>query len=332
MKIIIHRYKTSTIILAVFALMVITITFLSELLQTTQTNNFILKKYQNLFETNDLKNIVQININNKFGEYELQQDQQSWKIINPKILPAKESLTQRLIKQVQQIKIKRIYAKDPINLTNFSLESPTASIKFQNNLQEKTTIDFGLINPFDNSTYITLSNRDAIFQIETPKTSIESLSMQQFIDSRIFTFSKNSFKSISIRKKRYSKFKQQLEINYKNKQFMTYKNKSLSTSKTNNFLTKLQLIKSEIILDKVPDQLSSELNKYLNNPTKLISLEETNGNITTYKISRPITINIPELRIKRNQKILIQSSNRNFPFVVSKDVLSLLSTSIRSLK
>ena len=105
-----------------------------------------------------------------------------------------------------------------------------------------------------------------------------------------------------------------------------------STSKTNNFLTKLQLIKSEIILDKVPDQLSSELNKYLNNPTKLISLEETNGNITTYKISRPITINIPELRIKRNQKILIQSSNRNFPFVVSKDVLSLLSTSIRSLK
>ncbi len=135
MKIIIHRHKTSTIILAIFALLVITITFLSELLQTTQTNNFILKKYQNLFETNDLKNIVQININNKFGEYELQQEQESWKITNPKTLPAKESLIKRLIKQIQQIKIKRIYAKDPINLTNFSLESPTASIKFKYSLR-----------------------------------------------------------------------------------------------------------------------------------------------------------------------------------------------------
>jgi len=313
-------------------LLVITITFLSELLQTTQTNNFILKKYQNLFEKNDLKNITQININNKFGEYELQQKKELWKITNPKTLPAKKSLAKRLIKQIHQIKIKRIYAKDPINLTNFSLESPTASIKFKNDLKEKITIDFGLINPFDNSTYITLSNRDAIYQIETPKTSVESLSMQQFIDSRIFTFSKNSFRSLSIRKKQFSNLKKQIKISYNNNKFTTYKNKPLSTTKTNKFLTKLQLIKSEIILDKVPEKFTTKINHYLNNPIKLISLEETNGNITTYKISRPIKANIPELRIKRNQKILIQSSGRSFPFVLSKDVLSTLNTSIRSLK
>ena len=154
-----------------------------------------------LFTHNDLENIEKIVVKNQLGKFVLQKSTATstkWHLIEPRSFPANPQTLKNIYDALKKISIMRILKKDAINISHYSLNKPFMELEFYDKNNRPTYVQFGIINPIDNSTYITHSGYNEIFQIKTLPYSIEGLILSDFLDARIFHTTKDEIHALTI--------------------------------------------------------------------------------------------------------------------------------------
>jgi len=290
---------------------------ISEFFQAPKTLNQELEQYSLLFTKDQIANFDEINIDNRLGKFTLARTKTGeWDLTSPRVLPASKELVSRMTRTLQGVKIRKLFPKDPINLSNFSLDNPLMKIKLSSStsaVQEE--VHFGLVNPIDNSTYIYSDTKEVIYHVDALANSLEGLGLSDFVDSKVFTMDLEGISSFELYRGRSSK---QLSLKRNKDQWLGRNDKAVRPDDVNKYFNELLDIRSALILDKLTEKLSETLERLLKTPFYMIKIQTKDGQEITYEIST-IVNNLPDVKLDKGQIYIIKASNRTHPYVFTKD-------------
>ncbi|MBT4791308.1 MAG: DUF4340 domain-containing protein, partial [Halobacteriovoraceae bacterium] len=196
-------------------------------------------------------------------------------------------------------------------------------------LDEKKQIKVGLINPINNTSYLTVSGHKYIFQTNLFEESLERLELSDFIDSQIFSMPSHAITSFKLYQ---GKNKQPfIELKYLADNWTTQKYKVISNINTDKKINSILNVKPHMILDRQDEKLKNFIDNYLKNPRYKIVIKLKNNQIKTYEISY-ITRAIKDLKIEKKQYFIMRASDRTYPYIVHKSHLSKFTIRYSDLK
>jgi hypothetical protein len=325
-------------VLSVFIILLVVGGFISEFFQAPTENLHELDHYRYLFKKKNLLSINSVEIQNRIGEFKLIKstgtsvEQDSWHLVEPRNLPAQKNEIFKIIDGLRKIKIRKIYEKDPINLSNFSLESPIFTIKIGPEKTREQVINFGLVNPIDRSTYLTLSGSDAIYHIDALEVNLEAIDLAGLIDSNIFHHTKKEIQSVSIwRGDISSSSKARLYFQKEKDNWINHSKVSLNSKRVDEYMNALRDLHALFIIDESTQKQDKLLKKVLEKPYMNMNITKSSGEVVNYKISTLIN-HFPDLKTDQKQVFVILASNGKYPYILPKDKFQIFTTKTKKLK
>ena len=306
---------------------------ISEFFQAPAFKNDVQGKYKILFDNRKLSRVDKISFKNPLGTFHLKKISNThspWRLSFPRELTASSDTIDHIFEILKSVKIRKIYQQDIINMANFSLSNPLIEMELFYNDGNKHKLLFGLINPIDNSTYITKSGTDVIYHVDALKGSLETLDFANFIDSKIMALNQEEIISLKIYRGPLKRGRPQLSMKKKEDQWYGSNGKKLNSQKAVNYIKSLTELKSSFILDKISEKAQVKIKNHLSTPLYSMEITDQNNNVITYKISAIIN-SLPGIKIERRQNFIIEASHRNHPFLFNKEDLSHFSKTQRSL-
>jgi len=299
---------------------------LSEFFQAPKENVYDLSKYSILIPEENLSQVVKIDFKNRLGtfKFELQNNngREEWHIVSPRSFPANHDSLDLIFAALKKISIRKIYERDKININNFSLDYPLMSIQFFEKSGETISLDLGLINPVDSSTYVSISNQPSIiYHINALENALEKLDLTSFVESRIFHLDKSQITSIKILSSGNSPL---LQISKKDDNWFGRGDAPMENEKVETFIEEMLMMRSQIIIDRMPEGAKELLTKSMATDQYIIQIGGKEGESFTYHFSNLLPA-IADLKLEKYQNIIVSSPERRFPYILSKDVLSFFS-------
>lgn len=314
-----------------FVLVLVAGGLFSELFQAPKKGLTGLELYQNPVPESFLKNLDQLSLSNRLGEVilEKRENTQKWYLTSPRKLEANTKVINQITESLAKIKVKKLYQKDSINISNFSLSTPLMEINLTSGRQ-KLKFSLGIINPIDNSAYITLDHRSLIFQIEGLQYPIEGLNISDFINSKIVETPFDEIKKVELffGKPHSRRF---LSIKRDGPLWLDSRGKELNTKTVEAFLEKFIGLKGQIILDKMNEETNKTLEKFWNSPQYSLVITDNSDKEIIYQFTSPVPA-IPEVKVEKKQTISIISGSKEYPFLVDKNVLNYFSVREHKLR
>ncbi len=306
-------------LLLFFLVILIGVAIVSDLFQTPTFVGHDLNQYKFLFDKDELKSISGIEITNNLTNVAMENQKSHWQMTSPKNLPANEETIKKIISTLEAIKIKEVHTLDPINISHFSLDTPLTQIAFKfESANAVLKMKFGLINPIDNSTYVTLSDKEAIYQVEAIKSPLESIDLAEFIESRLFPFDNAAIKQIEIYKGVKKQNILQVALYSKNDVWVDKSNVEQNSELVNQFLLQLTSVKSYMILDFITQEQRTIVDDYLNNVAYTVSMVVKDKEFIFYVTN--IINGIADLKIEKRQHFIVVSENKIMPYLVNKEM------------
>jgi hypothetical protein len=320
----IKRSHLSTLLLVVFVLILGISASISEFFQAPMSEVRKLERYRHLFPTQRWVDLRSIQLANTLGTLTLSLEDKSWVLIDPRHLPANPLAVDRVIDELKQVVIKKIYPNDKINSSNFSLDIPLLTIGLTFVGGESRTVRVGLVNPVDNSTYVTLSGgRDAIYHINTLTNSLDQMSLADFIDSRIITIAPQKVQELVIYRGSKDRGRVRLKLTKNSKgEWSGPSSSRLSTTKIENFFTSMSSLRSHTILDRRTTKSDQQVKSILSRPLYTMELKGDKGESLTYLISARIK-KLDGVKIEKRENYIISASNRMHPYLLHRKSLDL---------
>ena len=283
---------------------------------------------RNPISNSTLKNTVSLRLKNRIGSYSIKKEKTKWILQDP-LVQARQETIDLIIKALKDIKIYTVHEYEPINFESFNMHEPLIEIDLYTKLLEKYNIKIGRMNYLNNTTYMTVSGSDHIFQTDLLKGSLETLGLSDFIDSRIFSPEIKNIKKFQVFKENQKTPSLQFVQTEKN---WTLRNYGRASSKKiqDKILTILN-IKAYKIVDKIDEDVANFIENYLKNPIYVIKVELNNGEKIEYKISS-LTKELPELKLEKRQYFLIRASNNRYTYIIDKTYLNELQIRKKDLK
>jgi hypothetical protein len=314
--------------LALFVFSLLVAAMMTELFQLAPDNDLDNSLYANPIKSDILANLKTMVIKNRLGNFTISEENGQWMLKEPRVMPLKTTTKNKIFQALESITVKNIHQYEPINLSSFSLDRPILSLGLYTKLDEKVTMNMGLINPINNTTYLTVSNQKRIFQTDILLNKMETLELVDFIDARIFSISAKKLTSFELyrgknREASYAITK--TGTNWASKRF-----KKISNDSTFNKLNKILNIKAHYILDKQDEQTVTTINNYLQNPLYRIKLK-SGDRMVEYKISNLIR-SLPNIKLEKRQNFIVKASDRPNPYIVDKQYLNQLQIRYKDLK
>lgn len=289
-----------------------------EFFQDSRNQESAVNLLQNPIRSDIISNISAIKFKNRLGQYTIKKDDTNWILQEPRIIPAKEKTINSILKSLQNIKVHTIHQYEPINFQSFSLDNPVMEIDLYTKLDEKISILVGLINPIDNTSYITISGHKRIFQTRLLKGQLEALELSDFIDPKVFSMKLNKISKLQIfhgnNKTAYNDFTQT------NDQWQTKKYKIINQERMAKKLSAILNIRTHKIIDQQTEELKTFINNYTSSPLYRVKIKTQDHKIITYKITHLIKA-ISDLKIEKKQYFIITASNRPYPYIINKSFL-----------
>lgn len=318
------RSKASNWLLLLFILVVFISAFITEFFQAPTEKTHVLNQYRQLIESKKLNSTAQIILKNSLGSFTLEKGPSMWSLVSPRKLPANQNTLNMILSTLSNINIRKVYQSDPINMSNFSLDSPVIEFSLVDTKGNREDFHIGLVNPIDNSTYIQIPQKEIIYQVDALKNSFESLDLSDFIDSKIFSLTHAETKDVVIY--RGNKSSKNVQISFKTIKgsWVGKSNRVLNEEKVKIYFTKLFNLKSTLIVDKSSEELKKAIKEKLEKPLYFIEVIQKNGTRLTYSISHIINT-LPGLKIEKRQHVIIKASNRKNVYLIHKDNLPLFS-------
>ena len=325
-----NKSKASNLILLSFFIILSLSAIVTELFRTPTAQKFNLDNYHFVFKKNDLEGLFKIVFKNSLGTFHISKSEgkiiSPWELKYPRELPAREDIIKNIIQSLEKLKIRKIYKRDPINISNFSLDPPLMEFTLINKEKNEFHLQLGLVDSITDSTYITFKNHDIIYQIDSISFPLEKMDLSDFIETKIFTTQYSNIKQFSIFQRigRTQKIKKiRFKKNNENKWF-GIRGLPFPEETTKKFLEQFINLKSTIILDAVTASLQKKIDRYLYNPLYSVTVQEDQGNEIKYQVSTLIG-SLPGIKMEKGQYFIIKASNRKFSFLVHKDSFPIFS-------
>lgn len=266
-----------------------------------------------------LTNIDSIRFKNRIGKFTLTNENKNWVLKEPRVMPANKSTVKKIIDSLKDISVHTIHELEPINIQSFSLDKPTLEIDLFTKLDEKVTIKVGIINPINNTSYLSVSGQKRIYQINLFKNSFESLELSDFIDSRIFSTPLEDIKNFKIF---HGKIKEAFNnLSFDGNHWKSKKYNTISDDSTQSTLNSILNINTHMIIDKMDNKLSTFIKNYFDSPLYRVELTTKSNEVISYTITTNIKA-ITELKLEKRQYFLMKASDRPYPYVINKSYLS----------
>lgn len=300
---------------------------ISEFFQAPVITSKELSNLQFLFTSDQVDKVDNISLQSNLGRFSLAKNKNQWIITKPRRINANEAIINKLLDSLKNVKIKKIFPKDPINLSNFSLDNPTSIVTLKGEDGSDETISFGLINPIDNSTYVVSDKDNAIYHVNAVKFSLEKIDLPSLIDSRVFSYAPSDIRGVTV----INSGKLRFEFGRNDKDIWVSGNKALDDEAVQEFLVKLTSFKSNSILDKRTEKMDKAIERHLAKPYFKVIVKIKTGEEIEYDLSWVLT-SLPDLNIEKKENFIIRVSNREHPFLVSKEYLNVLYKRLKSLR
>lgn len=332
MEVIRQRVKNyvSTWLLALFALGLLGLLAFSEIFHNVVRDPAEMDSFSNPVKADIIANLKSIRLKNRLGKYTVTLDDNGqWNLVEPRKMPAPLKTIESLTRSLEALSIHTLHQKEPINLQSFSLDNPVAILDLYTKLDEHIEIKLGLVNPVNNTSYITVSNHNIIFQINSLASKPELLKLSDFIDANIFSHSLNEIKEFSLYRGKNRDSSNTLSKRPDGWESKRYR--SISDASVERTLANILSVKSHMIVDSQDEKLLNLLNNYLDNPLYRINVQTTDGKSAEYIVSG-LLASVPDLKIEKRQYFLMKSSLRRYPHLIHKDYLERLRIRYADLK
>lgn len=312
----------STVIFILFILSLGGALIISHLFRAPPLTGKDIERYAILFTDEDLQDLGNIMLKNQLGSFQLEKKEGRWALKYPKQTQVEGSFVEGFIETLKSIKIKKTFRPDPINMTNFSLNTPLVEIVLIKENGERKIIRMGLINPVDNSTYLNVSDQNIIYHIDALKTSLNALNLSDFTEAKIFSFNKDDLSAFKIFKGEKNENQIQLAFSRSAEGWGGREGTLLNNSKVAGYLEKLLTLKS-LPLSSPSQEVLKKIEETQGAPLFTLELEGADHKIVTYKVL-PLQNNFPELEITEKELAVIRASNKEFPNIVTRESLNFL--------
>lgn len=315
----------SSFMLGLFCLLIIIGSLFSIFFQAPLATNHELTRLRLLFEPDELQKIRSFTLTNRLGTFTFERigDESQWRMIEPRSVMANPLPIERLFETLSEVRIRRIYDKDPINRSNYSLDNPQIRINLLYQDLSTKELMLGLVNPVDNSTYVKFAKGDLIYHVDALAHTLESLDLVNFIDTRVFSVPVNSIASVRI--SREANFNNpHLSIRLQEGQWIDSNERQIDSEEVHNFLNQLTSLRSIFIIDKTTEDLQRAIDQQLQRPAFFIEMTSTEGELYSYQVSQTVN-SLPDIKTEKRQTFLVQASHRDYPFLLPRENLDLFS-------
>lgn len=329
------KSTASTWMIVLFTLILFLTGFYSDFFQAPLKVNQDIGRYRSLFQPGQILGVRELILKNNLGTFHFEKSATDpdtpWTMISPRKLPANSSLVKNILQELNNVQIRSVHANDPINVANYSLDSSSLEVTLIDSNEKTSTLKFGLVNPLDNSTYVSFEEQNAIYHINNISTTLNTLDLSGFVDSRIFTFDLSSVTSLVIYRGKAEKNQVNFLAKKEKNQWVGQRDMILKSEAVMEFFGELSDLRSSFILDKVDETLQEEIQKYMTTPAYEIVVSYGDKVTYRYEISGLVKA-LPNLKLEKWQTFIVQPSNREFPYILNKKVLDLFHRSERNLR
>lgn len=329
------RKLASNIILFLFFILVGVSAILSDMFQNPVKTGPQIIEQAKLFTANDLNLINQISLKNKSGEFVFERNENNqispWHMTSPRNISANSLFIEKLFTSLSTMKVKKLFPDEKINNVNFSLDKPTSTLSLIDKNGKALTIQFGLLNTIDSSTYLKILGRPGIYHVDAPNVSLENASILNLIESQIISIDLETivaFKIFHGNKKTSSPI---LDIRKKEGNWFDQAGNPLAVEKIDDYFQDLSNLKSSFIIDKRTDAQKRQITNLSHNAVYIVSVEDNKGNIIDYNITGLVR-DISDLDLKNEEYFVVTISNNTTSYVVKKEFHELFNKKTESLK
>ena len=295
-------------------------TFINEFFEISEQEEIKLGQYRKVFRQSDLDSIKSFSLINKFGTFrftrKVSRARSLWTMISPRKLPTDNVVINDIFSTLRDIQIRDIYSYDNINADNYHLDSPLVEIRSYDIQGHANTIKFGLVNSIDQSTYIYISRRNVIYNVDIFDHKMDSLEITDFIDARIFALTPEIVEELKIYKGTNNNIPL-MHLKKKHGRWFDGQEKQLNTQKVSNYLKEFMAIKSPLILDKTSEELQKKIDVLFSRPLFVVEIKDNIGTHFSYNISS-IMETFPNLKTEGKQNFIVKANNREFPYIMDK--------------
>ncbi len=329
------RKKLAHCIVAVFLLAILASAAVSELFESPILPFNIAQLAINPISEQTLEELKKIQFKNRFGEFSLElleskEGEKVWYLVKPRKILAKAEILESFKTMLSSIQVKKLHQDEPINLSSFSLDRPSAEIILQSTNSSDVFLKMGLVNPINNSTYLQVSGHNSLYQIQELPMAIESSTFNDFVESKIFSPEFTEIDSLEILIRQGTRYQRRLFIKKQKNGWVDDSGQSLVEDRVFDFFNSLSGLRANIILDELSDSMESLASTVFKRSDYKITIRKGDQTLG-YQISGVLG-DISELKIEKNRFVMVKAPDRPFLYIVDKKALGPLSSSTKKMR
>jgi hypothetical protein len=326
------RPSLSTFLVVFFFLILLFLGLFAEVFESQTPEVDIAQIYANPVPINELQRLKSLKLINKHGTFVFENTDAEgllagpWQMLEPQALRLKSDVIAKIIDALNVIRVRNFHRLEPINITSFSLDNPTLTMLFTNTRNKNFEIKMGLINPIDNSAYLSLSSQDQIYQIDPIEMALESYDLSQLVESKVLAVNTDSLQSLEI----YGQAGLTFKLLKKDAQWLDQNGELLQETKVKKFFERLEQINSFSILDKLTTDQQIFMEKAMATPSYSLKLISSQG-VRTYVVGQ-VPGQIPGMNVVRANTFALSTDEKQSFVLIDKDELKVFTTKSSDLK
>jgi hypothetical protein len=313
------RPTFSTFLVILFAMILVFLGLFAEVFESQTPEVDLAQIYANPVPVAELQHLKSLRITNKQGTFLLENThlegsaQGPWQMVEPQALKVKDDVIQKILDALNVIRVRNFHRLEPINITSFSLDNPTLTLNFTTTKDKAFEIKMGLINPIDNSAYLSLSSQNQIYQIDPIEITLESYDISQLVESRVLALNSESLVSLEI----YSRTGLEVKLLKKDDQWVDQNGLSLDGTKVKRYFEKLEELKSFSILSNLTGPQQEFMETVMATPIYTLKLISAQG-VRSYFVSE-VKNGIPGMNLARSNFYALSAEEKKSFVLLEKD-------------
>lgn len=327
-----RRHSLSTFLVVFFFFILLFLGLFAEVFESQTPEVDIAQIYANPVPVNELQRLKSFKLSNKHGNFVFENTHPEqnlsgpWQMIEPQVLKLKSDVISKIIDALNVIRVRNFHRLEPINITSFSLDNPTLTLFFTNQKNKNFEIKIGLINPIDNSAYLSLSSQDQIYQIDPIEMALESYDLAQLVESKVFAFNMASLNSLEVQGKNGPLMK----MTKKEDHWQDQDGAKLATAKVEKFIERLEEVKSYSILDQLNADQQSFMEKTMTSPIYRLKVISSQG-VRNFNIGE-VKGQLPGMNVIKSGTFALSNDEKQSFILIEGAQLKMLQTKSSELK
>jgi len=326
------RPTLSTALVISFALILLFLGLFAEVFESQTPEVDLAQIYANPVPVTELQHLKLVKISNKQGTFILENThgegslEGPWQMIEPQALKVKADVIPRILDALNVIRVRNFHRLEPINIASFSLDNPTLTLTFTTTKDKNYEIKMGLINPIDNSAYLSLSSQNQIYQIDPIEMALESYDLAQLVESRVLALNLETLASLEL----YGPAGLEAKLLKKEENWVDQTGAQLNANKVKKYFELLEDLKSFSILNNLSGTQQEFMVAAMSSPVYSLKLISNQG-VRSYILAE-IKNGIPGMNLAKNNFYSLSTEEKKSFVLLDKDQLKAFTLKSSELK